>query len=164
MAVMGTGRQTAVEQATRTEALTSAVFQIESNGQTARFSELGGITSEVESAEYMEAGEKGPVFGRFLGRAKPPTVSLKRAMSTGKDTNWVWEWHAAARSGDVAAYRDTTLKLFGAGGDPQKAKKSYTLVGAFPTKVEIMGMKAGATEVVLQTVTLQCDEIIELPV
>jgi phage tail-like protein len=163
MSVMGTGRQAALNSDVRGKTLTSAIFKIENTSGVAMFSELGGISSEVESAEYMEAGEKGPMFGRFIGRAKPPTVTLKRAMSTGTDTNWVWEWHAMARTGDTKAYRDTTLSLFGAGGDAGTPAKAYMLIGAFPTKVEIAGMKAGATEVVLQTVTLQCDEIIESP-
>ena len=54
--------------------------------------------------------------------------------------------------------------LYGAGSDPGgSASLSYMLVNAFPSKVDIAGMKAGATEVVVQTVTLQCDEIIEGP-
>jgi phage tail-like protein len=163
MSILGTGRQAAIPETVRKETLTSAVFKIDNSAGVAMFSELGGISSEIESADYMEAGEQGPVYGRFIGKAKPPTVTLKRAMSTGKDTTWIWEWHAMARTGDVKAYRDTTLGLYGAGSDPGTATKSYMLIGAFPTKVEIAGMKAGGTEVVLQTVTLQCDEIIESP-
>lgn len=164
MTDLGTGRQQAFDQKRREESLTSAIFKIESNGQTAMFSELGGISSEVELTEYMEAGEKGPTFGRFLGKAKPPTVVLKRSMSTGSDTTWIWQWHALARTGTSAAHRDTTLSLYGAGQDPSgTAAKTYMLINAVATKVDIAGMKAGATEVVLQTVTLQCDEIIEGP-
>lgn len=163
MTELGTGRQTAIDKDRRDQTLTSAVFKIENSTGMAMFSELGGISSEVESADYMEAGERGPVYGRFIGKAKPPTVTLKRAMGTNKDTSWIWEWHAMARTGSTDAYRDTTLGLYGAGADPTTPKKTYMLIGAFPTKVEIAGMKAGGTEVVLQTVTLQCDEIIEGP-
>jgi hypothetical protein len=63
--------------------------------------------------------------------------------------------------GDKGAYKPTTLELIPAG--KTTAVKTYMLSNAFPTKVEIAGMKAGGTEVVLQTVTLQCDEIIEGP-
>ncbi len=161
MTIMGTGRQQAFDNAKRGETLTSAVFKIENEHGAAMFSELGGISSEVEQSEYMEAGEKGPMFGRFIGRAKPPTVTLKRAMSTGQDTSWIWEWHGMARTGATGAYRTTTLQLFGAGADPGKPLKSYTLVNAIPTKVDIAGMKAGGTEVVLQTLTMMCDEIID---
>jgi phage tail-like protein len=163
MTELQTGRQAALDIAKRGETLTSAVFKIENESGQAMFSELGGISSEVESADYMEAGERGPMYGRFIGKAKPPTVTLKRAMSTGPDTTWIWEWHSMARTGSVQAYRTTTLGLYSAGSDPGSATKSYMLVNAFPTKVEIAGMKAGGTEVVLQTVTLQCDEIIEGP-
>lgn len=160
---LGPGRQGTIDATARADILTSAVFKIDAEGKSAMFSELAGISSEVELAEYMEAGPKGPMFGRFIGRAKPPTVSLKRAMSSGPDTQWIWAWHALARTMAVGAYRNTTLSLYGAGSPEDKPTKSYMLVNAVPTKVEIAGMKAGATEVVIQTVTLQCDEIIEAP-
>jgi len=145
----------------RETSLASATFKIDANGNSAVFSELTGISSEVELAEYMEVGEHGPVFGRFVGKAKPPTVVLKRAMGTGKDTTWIWAWHALARSGKPDAYMDVTLSLFGAGSDPSKPLKSYQLVNGIASKVEIAGMQAGRTEMVMQSVTIQCDEIIE---
>lgn len=155
------GRQGTLPPEARTSILSTATFKIScEGGGSAVFSELGGISSEVEQAEYMEAGEKGPVFGRFIGKAKPPTVTLKRSMSTGSDTTWIWAWHAMARTGVTKAYRDTQLALIPAG--QSKPVKTYTLSNAIPTKVEIAGMKAGGTEVVIQTVTLMCDEIVEL--
>src|SRR3712207_6594847 len=145
MVDMGVGRQGVIENTARDETLSSAVFKIDVNGSVAMFSELGGISSEVEHAEYMEAGVKGPTFGRFIGRAKPPTVTLKRSMTTGKDTTWVWEWHAMARTGSSQAYRPCTLSLYAAGQDPGGSpQKAYMLSNAFPTKVEIAGMRAGA--------------------
>jgi phage tail-like protein len=155
--------QKTVDADKKSEFLTTATFQIENEAGQAVFSELAGISSEVEQAEYMEAGAHGPLYGRFIGKAKPPTVTLKRAMSTGKDTAWIWEWHAMAREAKSAAYRTTDLALYSAGSDSTDPVKVYTLTNAFPTKVEIAGMKAGGTEVVIQTVTLQCDEITELP-
>jgi hypothetical protein len=38
---------------------------------------------------------------------------------------------------------------------------TYMLMNALPTKVEISGVKAGASEVMVQTVTLQCDDLID---
>lgn len=158
------GWQLAQDPTKKGEILSSAMFQIEVLGKgTAMFSELGGISSEVEAQPYMEAGEKGPEFGRFIGQAKPPQVTLKRSMSTGKDTTWIWEWHRAARSASTSAYRHCTLKLFSPNKGPNDPVKTYELANAFPTKVEIASMKAGGNEVVMQTVTLQCDEITEPP-
>jgi phage tail-like protein len=162
--ILGTGRQAAISDTARGELLTSAIFKIENEKGQASFSELAGISSEVEQTEYMQAGEKGPEYGRFVGKTKPPTITLKRAMSTGPDTTWIWEWHQQARAGSPMAYRTTTFMLYGAGSDPGgSAALTYMLVNAFPSKVDIAGMKAGGTEVVVQTVTLQCDEIIEGP-
>lgn len=160
-ALLSTGRQKPMDVTKKTGSLTSATFKVTANGKSAVFSELGGISSEVEQVEYMEAGENGPEYGRFIGKAKPPTVTLKRSMSTGEDTTWIWEWHAMARTASPASYRTAELGLYSA-GDAATAVKTYTLVNAFPTKVEIAGMKAGGTEVVIQTVTLMCDEIVEL--
>lgn len=162
--LLGTGRQTSITDAARGTVLTSAIFMISNSAGQASFSELAGISSEVEQTEYMQAGAKGPEFGRFVGKTKPPSITLKRAMGAGGDTTWIWAWHSAARAGLPGAYRETTFKLYGTGEDPTGAGSlSYTLVNAFPSKVEIGGMKAGATEIVIQTVTLQCDEIIESP-
>lgn len=168
MVDLALGRQQIAEADARAQTLTSATFEVSNDkGQKALFSELGGITSEVEQAEYMEAGEKGPVFGRFIGRAKPPTVTLKRSMTTGGDpssnsTSWIWVWHGVARTMQKTAYQDITLKLFSAGApSPTTPVKTYYLSNTIPTKVEIAGMKAGGTEVVLQTVTLMCDAIEE---
>lgn len=155
------GRQGTIEKDQRSNTLMSATFLIKCEGKEALFSELGGISSEVEQTEYMEAGLHGPMFGRFIGKAKPPTVSLKRAMTKeGESTKWIWMWHALARSGDKAAYKDVMLELYGAGA--QEPVRKYALTNAIPTKVELGGMKAGASEVVLQTLTMMCDAIEEV--
>lgn len=156
------GKQGAIDPKEKGKTLSAASFIVTCEGKDAHFSELSGIKSEVETGEYMEVGEKGPQYGRFLGKAKPPEVTLKRSMTSGgQTTDWIWVWHTAARQLDPAAYKDCGLQLFGAGSD--QALKTYYLVNAIPTKVDIGQMKAGASEVVLQTLTLQCDSIEEMP-
>jgi phage tail-like protein len=158
------GWQSTIDPTRKSQTISAAVFQLDCTpGGTAMFSELGAIASEVESKEYMEVGKQGPEYGRFIGQAKPPTVTLKRSMSTGLDTTWIWTWHMQARMGGSLAFRTAYLKFFTPTQGMQQAVKVYGLFNAFPTKVEIAGIKAGATDVVLQTVTLQCDEIIEDP-
>lgn len=158
--MMPTGRQAALPSDRKGQTLSAAVFKVEREGKVAIFSELGAISSEVEAAEYMEAGTRGPQFGRFLGKAKPPTVTLKRSMTTGPDSDWVWAWHQLARTGsNKMTNQITTLSLIGA--ESEKPLKTYMLINAIPTKVEIAGIKAGGTEVVQQTLTMMCDEIIE---
>ncbi len=157
-----TGRQLPIDPSDKETILSAALFRIWTPEGSADFAELGGITSEVEQTEYMEAGPVGAIFSRHPGRSKPPTVSLRRAMRTGLSTTWLWTWHASARQSLPTMYRDCSLTLFAAGDNPSgSGRMTYLLMNAFPTKVEIAGVKAGASEVILQAVTLQCDDLID---
>lgn len=162
MPELTTGRQLALTPDFKESMLTSAVFRIWTVEGSADFAELGGISSEVEQTEYMEAGPVGALFSRHAGRSKPPTVVLKRAMRTGPSSTWIWTWHQFARQSLPSMYRDCSLSLYGPGDDPSgPGRMTYLLMNALPTKVEIGGVKAGGTEVIVQTVTLQCEDLID---
>lgn len=157
-----TGRQLPLTPSQKEEMLYSCIFRIWTPEGSADFAELVGISSEVEQTEYMETGPLGSFFSRHAGRTKPPTITLKRAMRTGPSTLWLWTWHQFARQSLPTMHRDCVLSLFGPGDDPGGVGRlSYMLTNAFPSKVEIGGMKAGGTEVILQTVTLQCEEMLD---
>ena len=156
------GRQIAIPSDTKEAVLTSAFFRIGTPEGSADFSELIGISSEVEQTEYMEAGPVGAMFSRHPGRTKPPTVTLKRGMRTGLSTLWIWSWHKMARMSAPGGQRDCALMLYGPNDDPNgPGRMTYMLMNAFPTKVELTGMKMGGTEVVVQTLTLQCEDIFD---
>lgn len=159
---VSTGRQMGMAVDSKEKILTSAFFRIQTMEGSADFSDLAGITSEVEQTEYMETGPLGALFSRHPGRSKPPTVVLKRGMKTGMGTLWIWSWHKLARMGAVGMLRDTALILYGPQDDPGGVgRMTYMLVNAFPTKLELSGMKMGGTEVIVQTLTLQCDDIFD---
>jgi phage tail-like protein len=162
MADMWSGRQTSMPPDSKEEVLSSTFFRIWTVEGSADFSELAGISSEVEQTEYMEAGPVGALFSRHPGRTKPPTVTLRRALRTGLSTAWVWTWHKLARMAAPGMHRDCALLLYGPDDDPGgPGRMTYMLMNAFPTKLEITGMKMGATEVVIQTLTIQCDDIFD---
>lgn len=156
------GRQLALTPEDKEEMFSSTIFRIWTVEGSASFAELGGINSEIEQTEYMEAGPVGALFSRHAGRAKPPTVVLKRALRTGSSTTWIWTWHQFARRSLPSMYRDCHLTLFGPGDDAAgPGRVTYMLMNAWPTRVEIGGVKAGGTEMLVQTVTLQCEEFID---
>lgn len=156
------GRQLTLSPSAKESILSSAVFRIATVEGSADFAELGGITSEVENTEYMDSGPFGAMFGRYSGRAKPPAVVLKRAMRTGPSTLWLWAWHEAARHALPTMRRQAFLTFFGPGDDTSGVgRMTYGLVNAWPAKVEISGVKAGSSELIFQTVTLQCDDLID---
>ncbi|MGH7564619.1 MAG: phage tail protein [Gemmatimonadota bacterium] len=115
------------------DALTAARFSITVDGyEIAQFSELVGLNA----------------------RAKPPTVVLKRGKSSSME---MWTWHEAARTSEMAAARKSaTLVMYNYDGKPIAR---YKLTNAWPSKIEIGGLKAGSSEVMMETVTLVCEHI-----
>jgi phage tail-like protein len=84
----------------------------------------------------------------------PPTVTLKRGKS--KDMG-IFAWHQSVVEGQLAAAREScTLTMYATDGT---ATAKYYLESAWPSKVEISGLKAGASEVLYETVTLTFDDI-----
>jgi len=134
--------------------ITAARFIINIDGVETAFSELSGINSEVEASEYISVDPNGNiVHTKQYGKTKPPTVTLKR----GVDNNaQMWTWHQAVLAGDPAARRTATLTLQDAQG---KNFQKYVLEFAWCSKLEIGGLKAGDSAVVVETVQIVCDSI-----
>lgn len=136
--------------------MSAAKFNISIDGQDiASFSELSGINSEVEPAEYMYCDKNGQFnHTKQFGKVKPPTITLKRGMD---NDHKLWAWHQAAVMGEPTARTTCQLELHDATG---KTVATYTLENAWITKLEIAGIGAGKSDVVMMTVTLTCDYII----
>ncbi|MEU8825025.1 phage tail protein [Streptomyces sp. NPDC048636] len=144
------------------QAISAASFVVTFDGAApAYFSELGGITTEVEPAEYIatNAMTGAIVHTKQFGKTKPPTVTLKRGVD-GSAT--IWAMHEAVRMGRPAARMGADLKLMGAG--ESTPRMFYRLHGAWPSKIEVTNLKAGSSEVVLESVTFTCERIQQMPI
>lgn len=129
------------------------VVQFDTGGAAITFSELTGITSEVEVSEYMSTGQMGVTMSKQFGKIKPATIVLKR----GVDQDYtLWKWHQEVLGGLPSARKGCSLLLQDTIG---ATKATYRLVNAWPSKLEIGGMKAGGSEAVIATVTLTCEQI-----
>jgi phage tail-like protein len=137
------------------EGITANRFSITIDGQEiATFNELSGIVAEVEILEYLETDGGRVAVNKLLGKAKPPLITLKRGMTGSRE---LWEWHEAVRKGNVtAARRSCSLIMFNSEGKPVG---KYWLENAWPSKIELAGLKAGAGAVLMETVTLTCEYI-----
>jgi phage tail-like protein len=143
--------------------MSASTFVIQVDGiQVATFSELSGINSEVEAAEYIATGTEGIVHTKQFGKTKPPVVTLKRGLDS---DSYIWSWHQAVLLGDPAARKTCSLQMFAASASPRSGKPliTYLLENAWPSRVEIGGMKAGQSEIVTETVVLNCDQILMQP-
>jgi phage tail-like protein len=137
------------------DAITAARFSIVIDGyQIASFSELVGITTEVEPVELLESTDKEVMLKKLPGKRKPPTLTLKRGKNQSME---LWLWHEAVLMGDIiAARKSCSLVMYNVDGAPVAR---YYLENAWPAKLEIGGLKAGASEVLLETVTIVCEHI-----
>ena len=129
--------------------ISAALYVLSVDGLAqAKYTGLTGIRSEIEPA----TGTAGTA-GQF-GTASPPTVTLTRDAD---GSTYAWAWHQAALAGKPAARRTCTLAMQDAAGKPLM---TYVLENAWPSKIDIAGMKAGASEVVMETIELVCDSIL----
>ncbi|MFL6111530.1 MAG: phage tail protein [Catenulispora sp.] len=137
------------------DALTAARFSITIDGyEIASFSELAGITTEVEPVDFLESSDKEIIFKKLPGKAKPPHVTLKRGKNSGME---LWLWHEAVLQGDiVAARKSCSLVMYNYDGKPVAR---YHMLHAWPSKLEIGALKAGASEVLMETVTIVCEHL-----
>ncbi|MFL6118864.1 phage tail protein [Actinophytocola sp.] len=155
---MTSGLPRSTHASTGTGGLVSAarfVVQFDKDGKNGEitFSEMSGITSEIEVAEYMSSGTNGVTLAKQFGKTKPATVVLKRGVD--QDMT-LWAWHADALAGKPDARRGCTLMLKDSAGATQQF---YTLHMAWPSKLELGGFKAGGSEAIIATVTLTCEMI-----
>jgi phage tail-like protein len=137
------------------DAITAARFSIVIDGyQIASFSELIGISTEVEPVELLESTEKEVMLKKLPGKRKPPTLTLKRGKNQSME---LWLWHEAVLMGDImAARKSCSLVMYATDGTPVAR---YHLEMAWPSKLEVGALKAGASEVLMETVTLVCEHI-----
>jgi phage tail-like protein len=129
------------------------VVAFDGTGTEISFSELAGITSEVAVADYTASGKGGVTLAKQFGLTKPATVTLKRGID---QDNALWEWHQEVLRGLPSAKRGCTLFLQDITG---QNKQQYHLLNAWPSKLDIGGMKAGGGDAAIATVTLVCEQI-----
>ncbi|MCI0687903.1 MAG: phage tail protein [Sporichthyaceae bacterium] len=137
------------------DAITAARFSVTIDGyEIASFAELAGIITEVEPVDFLESTDQEVVFKKLPGTRKPPTIILKRRMNAGME---LWAWHEAVMNGDiVAARKSASLVMYNTEGKPVAR---YHMENAWPAKIEIGALKAGASEVLMETVTIVCERL-----
>ncbi len=154
-AIAGIAMTTASWGAAPTDAITANRFVITIDGyEIATFQELSGIVAEVETSEYWESSGDQVQLNKLQGKIKPPEVTLKRGMNGSLE---LWSWHEAVRKGTIgAARRSASLTMYNSEGKPVG---KYWLENAWPKKMELAGLKAGAGEALVETVVLTCEYI-----
>jgi phage tail-like protein len=137
------------------EAITASRFSVTIDGyEIAAFSELQGITTQVDVVDFLESTDKDVLLKKLPGKRLPPTVVLKRGKNNSME---LWTWHESVLMGDMAAARKScSLVMYNTDGRPVAR---YHMENAWPSKIEIGGLRAGASEVLMESVTIVCEHI-----
>ena len=139
-----------------TDALAGYHFSIEIDGVTiAQFQEVSGIASEIDVIELKQNTKDGKyVIHKLPGNRKPPTITLKKGKDSSKD---LWDWHEKIYQGKVGdARKNGSIVLY----DYQHGEVGrYNFTNAWPSKVSTSSLKAGGNEVLMEEVTLVCEEL-----
>lgn len=122
------------------------------------FSELMGITSKVDSTEYIYNDDKGHTFHtKQYGKTSPPVVSLKRGLDA-HGSGALLAWHEMARLGAPNARAPyVTLTVMDASGDAVQIQ--YLLHEAWCSEIVIASMKAGDSGVATIECKITCERI-----
>ena len=140
----------ALVKATTDDPIAASRFAIVIDGvEIAQFAELAGISSGYDIDDMSLTSRR----LKLPDSRTPPTVILRRGHTS--DTT-VWDWHLAALVNATAARKTAALVIYDAEGKPVAR---YHLENAWPSKVEIGALKAGASEVLMETVTIVCEQL-----
>jgi phage tail-like protein len=127
----------------------AARFSITVDGyEVASFAELQGITTTVTPIEFLKSSDQ-TILQKSPSTRTPPTVTLKHGRATSME---LWAWHEAALMGNMsAARRSASLAVYAYERDPVLR---YNLEQAWPSKLEMGGLKAGTTELMMESITI----------
>ena len=143
-----------------TDPVTSFHFAIDFDGAdpTAFFTELGGVTSELDVIDFRSMTADGKsVIKKIPGKSKPPTITLKRGVTSNAD---LWGWHQQAVAGDVdSARRSGSLIFYDSTGSAEVTRWNFT--NAWPSKLTVGTAKADSNEVTIEEITIVCEELLK---
>jgi phage tail-like protein len=116
-------------------------------GDELGFSEVEGLSGEIEVIEYREGADRVNTARKLPGLAKYPNVSLKRGITGRTD---LFEWWKSVRDGQVQR-RNVTITLL---DEQRQAVLRWHLRDAFPVKIEGPSLNATGNEVAIETLEL----------
>jgi hypothetical protein len=120
------------------------------------FSEMVGFSSAVDFQEYSYNGKLGNVHTKQFGRAKPPSVTLKRALDA-PGFGQLFAWHSLARGNSPLAKVPAAFMIMDASGE---TTASCILENAWCAKLELDPATAGSSSVVMMRTTIECDSVL----
>ena len=128
-------------------------FSVDWGGSRIGFTEVSGLAEEVSVIEYREGSSPSTAPIRIPGLKSPGSVTLRRGMSSGD--NELFAWFNIIGIGTVER-RDVKVSLLDESHSPTMV---WTLVNAWPVRLDASALDAGANKIAIESVVLTCEGI-----
>jgi phage tail-like protein len=123
-------------------------FRVEWGGTRIGFSEVSGLTQEVQAIEYRDGSFPEYSSIKMPGLRKYSNITLKRGVI--KSDNDFFKWLSTVTMNTVER-RDLTISLLDEAHNPVM---TWKVLHAFPVKVEGPQLKAAGNEVAIESIEL----------
>lgn len=127
-------------------------FQLDWGGTRVGFTEVTGLDFETEVIKYREGTDVSLVQSAQPGMKKYSNVTLKRGTFLG-DFEFYEEWKKTFMFQEKSETfrRDVTIKLL---NEEHKPVITWTLLNAWPSKIQSTDLKADGNEVAIETMEM----------
>lgn len=123
-------------------------FRVEWGGTRIGFSEVSGLTQEIQAIEYRDGSFPEYSSIKMPGLRKYSNITLKRGVI--KSDNDFFNWLSTVKLNTIER-RDLTISLLNENHEPVMVWKIHH---AFPVKVEGPQLKASGNEVAIESIEL----------
>lgn len=123
------------------------------DGAVAGFSEVSGLSIEVQTIAYREGSDKRNMVRKLAGLAKVSDVTLKRGIVGGLE---LYQWLQQGVQGAVQK-RMVVIRLWTE--DRSEVAVTWKLIGAFPVKLTHGPLRAAESQVAVEELVLAADAL-----
>lgn len=134
-------------------------YKVDIGKDTIAFSEVSGLNIAYETTTYKESntepGKASPRVFRMPSQAITTTLTLKKGLVPAKSQAALYDWISSIRINQVIK-KDILISLCDETG---KAVVTWTVINAFPTKLDVPTFDANSNDVAIESMELMADDI-----
>jgi phage tail-like protein len=134
-------------------------YKVNIGQDTIAFSEVSGLSITYETTTYKESStEPGQVSPRryyMPAQITGPTITLKKGLVPAKSQPALYDWINSVKINQIEK-KDIVVSLCDETG---KAVVSWTVINAFPTKLDAPSFDANSNDVAIESMELMADNI-----
>lgn len=134
-------------------------YKVEIDGESIAFSEVAGLSKSFETTTFKESKTDQPGSGPNIlympGQIQPINITLKKGYVRTKNLQVFYNWINGIRINQVDK-KDIVIRLMDEEG---KAVVSWSIINAFPTKLDAPSFDANSNDVAIESMELMADNL-----